>query len=86
MCLFCVRQCPSIIHQVATLNVATLTIFTFVFLSYTALDLDGLGSASNNIEIFEKGYGKDAADIAKDAISYGNNSGSSKLRHRQINK
>eukprot|EP00160_Parvularia_atlantis_P017421 Unigene5984_Nuclearia_a/m.18331 Unigene5984_Nuclearia_a/g.18331 ORF Unigene5984_Nuclearia_a/g.18331 Unigene5984_Nuclearia_a/m.18331 type:complete len:639 (-) Unigene5984_Nuclearia_a:25-1941(-) len=35
-----------------------------------SLDLDGQGSASTNIELYEKGYGKEPALIASDAISY----------------
>lgn len=35
-----------------------------------ALDLDGQGAATENIELYEKGYGKEAALIAKDAIGY----------------
>ena len=29
------------------------------------------GQEGKRVELFEKGYGKDAAGIAKDAISYG---------------
>lgn len=31
----------------------------------------GEGDKERRIELFEKGYGKDAAGIAKDAITYG---------------
>jgi hypothetical protein len=30
-----------------------------------------MGRGSTRIELFERGYGKDAAGIAKDAITYG---------------
>ena len=29
------------------------------------------GSADNKVELFERGYGKDAAGIAREAINYG---------------
>lgn len=29
------------------------------------------GSADNRVELFERGYGKDAAGIAREAINYG---------------
>lgn len=32
---------------------------------------EGEGEGRNRVELFERGYGKDAAGIAKDAISYG---------------
>lgn len=34
------------------------------------LDIDGSGSRGG-VELFERGYGKDAAGIAKEAITYG---------------
>jgi len=30
-----------------------------------------LGASNNGIELYQKGYGKDAANIAQDAIRYG---------------
>jgi signal recognition particle receptor subunit alpha len=35
------------------------------------LGVDGAGSSKGRVELFEKGYGKDAAGIAKEAITYG---------------
>jgi signal recognition particle receptor subunit alpha len=34
-------------------------------------NLGALAEGEKRVELFEKGYGKDAAGIAKDAISYG---------------
>lgn len=30
-----------------------------------------IGGANGSVELFERGYGKDAAGIAREAISYG---------------
>jgi signal recognition particle receptor subunit alpha len=35
------------------------------------LGVDGAGDSKGRVELYEKGYGKDAAGIAKEAISYG---------------
>jgi signal recognition particle receptor subunit alpha len=35
----------------------------------SALGVDG--SADSKVELFERGYGKDAAGIAREAINYG---------------
>ena len=36
---------------------------------------DGTPDGGNKIELYEKGYGKDAAGIAKEALSYARKSG-----------
>jgi signal recognition particle receptor subunit alpha len=35
------------------------------------LGVDGAGNSKGRVELYEKGYGKDAAGIAKEAIAYG---------------
>ena len=36
------------------------------------LGVNGAGDSKGRVELYERGYGKDAAGIAKEAISYGN--------------
>jgi hypothetical protein len=45
--------------------------------------LNALGQNSN-VELYERGYGKDAAEIAKDAINYGMCSFYSKIYSRFV--
>ena len=40
----------------------------------------GVGGKKGTVELFERGYGKDAAGIAKEAITYGKKP-SSKITH-----
>lgn len=35
------------------------------------LGVDGAADSKGKVELFERGYGKDAAGIAKEAITYG---------------
>lgn len=35
------------------------------------LGVDGAAGSKGGVELFERGYGKDAAAIAKEAITYG---------------
>ena len=35
------------------------------------LGMNGAADSKGRVELYEKGYGKDAAGIAKEAISYG---------------
>ena len=35
------------------------------------LSVNGTGDGKNLVELFERGYGKDAAGIAREAINYG---------------
>lgn len=35
------------------------------------LGVNGAGDSKGRVELYEKGYGKDAAAIAKEAITYG---------------
>jgi signal recognition particle receptor subunit alpha len=35
------------------------------------LGVNGAGDSKGRVELYEKGYGKDAAGIAKEAIAYG---------------
>jgi signal recognition particle receptor subunit alpha len=37
----------------------------------STLGMNGAGDSKGRVELFERGYGKDAAGIAKEAISYG---------------
>jgi hypothetical protein len=39
------------------------------------LGVNGAGDSKGRVELYERGYGKDAAGIAKEAIAYG------KVRH-----
>ena len=36
------------------------------------LSVNGAGDSKGRVELYERGYGKDAAGIAKEAITYGN--------------
>lgn len=36
------------------------------------LGVNGAGDSKGRVELYERGYGKDAAGIAKEAITYGN--------------
>ncbi len=36
------------------------------------LGVNGAGDSKGRVELYERGYGKDAAGIAKEAIAYGN--------------
>ena len=36
------------------------------------LGMNGAGDSKGRVELYERGYGKDAAGIAKEAITYGN--------------
>jgi signal recognition particle receptor subunit alpha len=35
------------------------------------LTINGVGDSKGRVELFERGYGKDAAGIAREAINYG---------------
>jgi len=37
----------------------------------STLGVNGAGDSKGRVELFERGYGKDAAGIAREAISYG---------------
>lgn len=37
----------------------------------SALGMNGAGDSKGRVELFERGYGKDAAGIAREAIGYG---------------
>jgi signal recognition particle receptor subunit alpha len=43
------------------------------------LGVDGATGSKGRVELFERGYGKDAAAIAKEAITHGSNSGPSRF-------
>lgn len=36
------------------------------------LGVNGAGDSKGRVELYERGYGKDAAGIAREAITYGN--------------